>query len=179
MEVALRFLVNSTQSNWAEQLKTAEATFNNTPARATTKTPNELISGKSLRLDLKAATADVLVTSTPAECIAEKRELARQEAAIAIAFAQKAMARYYNSKHDRGDFSSGWVFLKLGDGYKIPAAHKAKIAPQRIGPFKILEIPSWSRQIVPTRVTQPLRDSSGDIYRASGTCPSARLRPIG
>jgi hypothetical protein len=137
LEVALRFVVNNTQSDWAAHLKLVEAVLNNTVSAATKKAPNELIYGKVVRLQLEASVSES--TPQPAGDIAERRERARQEAQLAIAFAQKAMNHYYDSRHAIPDFSAGWAFLNLGHGYRSPAAHKQKLAPQRLGPFRILE----------------------------------------
>jgi hypothetical protein len=137
LEVALRFIVNNTQTDSASHLKLVEAVHNNTTAAATKKAPNELIYGKAVRLQLNASISGR--ASEPADDIATRREHARKEAQLAIAFAQKAMPQHYDSSHAKADFSSGWVFLNLGNGYKSPAAHKQKLAPQRLGPFRILE----------------------------------------
>jgi transposase InsO family protein len=138
LEVALRFVVNNTQTDWVSYLQLVEAVLNNTTAAATKKAPNELIYGKVVRLQLNASISGR--PSEPADDIAAQREHARKEAQLAIAFAQKAMALHYDSRHARADFSSGWVFLNLGNGYRSPAAHKQKLAPQRLGPFRVLEV---------------------------------------
>jgi len=66
--------------------------------------------------------------------------VAQEEAATAIAIAQRAMAKHYDAKRTVPDFSTGYAFLRLGAGYSIPSTRKRKLAQQRIGPFKILEI---------------------------------------
>jgi hypothetical protein len=50
------------------------------------------------------------------------------------------MTKHYDVKHATPDFSAGYAFLRLGAGYSIPAVRKQKLAQQRIGPFKILEM---------------------------------------
>jgi len=70
----------------------------------------------------------------------ELRTVMQEEAATAIAITQKAMTRHYDKKHISPDFSTGYAFLRLGVGYSIPAVQKQKLAQQRVGPFKILEV---------------------------------------
>ena len=64
----------------------------------------------------------------------------QEEAATAIAIAQKAMTKHYDKKHISPDFSTGYAFLRLGAGYSIPAIQKQKLVQQRVGPFRILEV---------------------------------------
>jgi hypothetical protein len=136
LEVALRYFTNESQDNWADKLKVIEALMNNAKSAATGKAPNELISGKRVRLDLTAS----LVEATPeAENIAERRQHNQEEARQAILFAQKAMKIAYDRKHEQPNFEQGWAILKLCEGYTATGIPKRKIGPQRVGPFKILE----------------------------------------
>jgi len=50
------------------------------------------------------------------------------------------MTKQYDTKRTVPDFSTGYSFLCLGSGYSIPSTRKHKIAQQRFGPFKILEV---------------------------------------
>jgi hypothetical protein len=136
LEVALRYFVNESQDNWADKLKVIEALLNNAKSATTGKAPNELISGKQVRLDL---TASLVETTPEAENIADRRQHNQEEARRAILFAQKAMKIAYDRKHEQPNFEQGWAFLKLGEGYTAPGIPKRKIGPQRVGPFRILE----------------------------------------
>jgi hypothetical protein len=137
LEVVLRYFINESQDNWVTKLKTVEALLNNAKASATGKAPNDLIYGKQVRLDLTTT----LLESTPeADTVAEQRQQNREEALRAIAFPQKAMKLQYDKKHQTPDFKEGWALLRLGNGYSVPGIPKAKIGPQRVGSFWILEV---------------------------------------
>jgi len=66
--------------------------------------------------------------------------VAQEEAAAAIAIAQRAITMQYDAKRMVPDFSTGYAFLGLGAGYSIPSTRNHKLAQQRIGPFRILGI---------------------------------------
>jgi hypothetical protein len=73
--------------------------------------------------------------------IAERREVLRRQAEDTVHLARKAMARAYDQRHAPIPvFESGWAFLKLGNGYSLPGINKLKLAPQKIGPFRILSV---------------------------------------
>jgi len=139
LEVMLRCLVNSSQSDWLSKLLPLQAACNNMEAVSTKKSPNELIYGKKLRTALEVATVPL---PTPAAAIPlhELHTVAQEEAATAIAIAQRAMTKQYDAKRTVPDFSTGYAFLRLGAGYSISSTRKHKLALQRIGHFKILGI---------------------------------------
>jgi len=139
LEVMLRYLVNSSQSDWLAKLLPLQAACNNMESASTKKSPNELIYGKKLRTALEVSTM-TLPMPLLAVPLHELRTVMQEEAATAIAIAQKAMTRHYDKKHISPDFSTGYPFLRLGAGYSIPAIQKQKLAQQRVGPFKILEV---------------------------------------
>jgi len=127
LEVMLRYLVNSSQSDWLSKLLLLQAACNNMEAVSTKKSPNELIYGKKLRTALKVATVPL---RTPAMAIPlhELRTVAQEEAATAIAIAQRAMTKQYDAKRTMLDFSTGYAFLRLSAGYSIPSTCKHKLA---------------------------------------------------
>jgi len=106
---------------------------------STKKARNELIYGMKLRTALEVSTVPLPMPPS-AVPLHELRTVMQEEVSTAIAIAQKAMTKYYNAKFTALDFSSGYAFLRLGAGYSIPATRKQNLAPQRIGPFKILEV---------------------------------------
>jgi len=64
----------------------------------------------------------------------------QEEATTAIAITQRAMTKHYDTRRTMPDFSTGYAFLRLGAGYSILSVRKKKLAQQRIGPFRILEV---------------------------------------
>jgi len=82
----LRYLVNSSQSDWLSKILPLQAACNNMEAVSTKKSPNELIYGKKLRTALEVATVPL---PTPAAAIPlhELRTVAQEEAATAVAIA--------------------------------------------------------------------------------------------
>jgi hypothetical protein len=142
LEVSLRFFANGAQDDWAPKLKTIEAQANNSLSAATKQAPNEVLYGKKVRLELTTSLAEL---PPEADELTVKRETIRQDAARAIAFAQKAMKVAYDRGREVGNFDTGWAFLKLGNGYTVPGISKAKLGPQRVGPFQITEVLSKGR----------------------------------
>jgi len=139
LEVMLRYVVNSSQAGWLDKLLPLQAACNNMESASTKKAPNELIYGKKLRTALEVSTVPLLMPASTVP-LHELRTAMQEEAATAIAIAQKAMTKHHDRKHISPDFSTGYAFLRLGAGYSIPAVRKQKLAQQRIGPFKIIEV---------------------------------------
>ena len=139
LEVMLRYLVNTSQLDWLAKLLPLQAACNNMESASTKKSPNELIYGKKLQTALEVSTMPLPIPLS-AVPLHELRTVMQEEAATAIAIAQKAMTKHYDRKHISPDFSTGYAFLRLGAGYSIPAVWKKKLGQQRIGPFKILEV---------------------------------------
>jgi len=139
LKVMLRYLVNSSQSDWLNKLLPLQAACNNMELASTKKSPNELIYGKKLRTALEVATVPLPIAAA-AIPLHELRMVAQEEAAAAIAIAQRVMTKQYDAKRTVLDFSTGYAFPRLGAGYSIPSTRKHKLAQQRIGPFRILRI---------------------------------------
>jgi hypothetical protein len=72
------------------------------------------------------------------ENYAEERKLIRKGALDTVAVAQKAQENSFNRNHINPGFSSGWACLRLYRGYILPSNQKAKLAPQQVGPFRII-----------------------------------------
>jgi hypothetical protein len=139
LEVSLRFFVNESQSDWVTKLKVIEAQMNNTLSATTKHAPNEILYGKKVRLDLTASLSDL---PADADELLLRREAIREDASRAIAFAQKAMKEVYDRRRASviANFETGWAFLNIGHGYSVPRFRKPKLGPQRIGPFRIVEV---------------------------------------
>jgi len=139
LEVMLRYLVNSSQSDWLSKLLPLQAACNNMEAVSTKNSPNELIYGKKLRTALEVAMVPLPIPARaiplPELCTVEP-----QEAATTIAITQMAMTKQYDAKRTMPDFSTSYAFLRLVTGYSIPSTCEHKLPQQRIGPFTILEI---------------------------------------
>jgi len=141
IEVMLRFFVGAEQKGWVTRLPFLEVALNNMPAAATGLSPNEMLTGKRIRLGLDVALGQKEKASTLVIGIAERREVLRRQAEDTVHLAREAMARAYDNKHSPIPvFESGWAFLRLGNGYNLPSIKKLKLAPQKIGPFKILSV---------------------------------------
>jgi transposase InsO family protein len=93
LEVSLRFFVNVAQDDWVSKLKVIEAQMNNAISASTKQAPNEILYGKKVRLDLTSSLSEL---SVEADDLTVRRETIRQEATLAIAFAQKAMKEVYD-----------------------------------------------------------------------------------
>jgi len=139
LEVMLRYLVNTSQSDWLAKLLPLQAACNNMESASMKKSPNELIYGKKLQTALEVSTMSLpmLLSAVP---LHELRTVMQEEAATAIAITQRAMSKHYDKKHISPNFSTGYAFLCLGAGYSIPAVPKQKLTQQRVGPFKILKV---------------------------------------
>jgi hypothetical protein len=135
----LRYMVNTSQTDWLGKLLPLQAACNNMEYSSTKKAPNELMYGKKLRTGVEVST---LPLPMPASAVPlhELRTVMQEEASTAIAIPQKAMTNRYDAKRTVPDFSTGYAFLRLGTGYSIPETRKQKLAQQCIGPFRILEI---------------------------------------
>jgi hypothetical protein len=142
LEVSLRFIVNAAQDDCVCKLKIIEAEMNNSLPASTNQALIEILYGKKVRLDLTASLTEV---PSDADDLTMKRETIRQDAARAIAFAQKAMKEIYDRCREAGNFETCWAFQKLGSAYTAPGISKAKLGPRRIGPFQITEVLSNGR----------------------------------
>jgi len=139
LEVMLHYMVSTSQSDWLAKLLPLQAACNNIESASTKRSPNELIYGKKLLTALEVSTMP-LPKPQSAVPLHELRAVMQEEAATSIALAQKAMTKHYDRRHIWPYFSTGYAFLCLRAGYSIPAVRKQKLAPQRVGPFKILVV---------------------------------------
>jgi hypothetical protein len=183
VEMALRYLVNVRNTDWAEYLAEVEFHINNSVSAATNVSPMEYLTG------IKARTIEVaaLPSSSPAVTTwTEHRQTIRQEARDAIVYAQTKMAMYYDKNHQPLSMAIGnlaYVNLQkdIGKpGYKLPIDSSTKLGPRRVGPFKILrkigkltyelDIPkNW--KIHPTISVAHLEPAKEDTYHRATITP--------
>lgn len=143
VEIALRHLVNGSQSDWVDYLPFIEHNHNNLVNSSTGKSPNELMYGCNNRssLDVSLRTPEVSVS---AETFAKDRERLRLEASDALAFAQARMKSHYDKSRKDIDLPIGsFVNIKysksLESGYSPRNVSSRKLFQQRGGRYKILE----------------------------------------
>lgn len=151
---ALRHFVGEHQQDWPDALPFVEHALNSAVNATTEHTPYELLMGfnpthaadltASLVLDLKNPIRQLVrATSIPdAEALAMTREAFRADAVESTQIAHASMKEAYDAKHQKPDFSSGYAYIKMSKRTQIgypSKAKSAKLAPQRVGPFPILE----------------------------------------
>lgn len=118
---------------WSVTIPAIQAAYNNSISAPLGRAPNEVASGFSLNLplDLGAYEKQLL-----------PENIARLEAADAIAFAQMNSKFHYDRRHQPQFFRQGdFALLRLHRGYDIPATALTgrKYGLQFVGPFKVLE----------------------------------------
>lgn len=140
-EIALRHVVNGSQTDWVEFLPFVENAHNNLVNASTGKTPNEILFGRNTRNALDVS----LATDVPAaEDFSKNRENIRIEAAEAIQFAQAQMKYNYDKHHKPIDIPIGsFVNIKFSrsmeKGYRPKNVNAPKLGPQRGGRYQVLE----------------------------------------
>lgn len=115
VEIPLQFFIYTLQdiSLWLEILPRNQSILNNTSSSTTSKTPNEIAYGFSTRRPL-----DLLFATHPPE-----PQIARAEAADAIAFATSNQKEHYDRKHQPLFMKVGeWTMLRLHKGFSIPSS---------------------------------------------------------
>lgn len=108
--------------------------LNNSTNQSTGLAPNEIAYGFKVRDTFS------MLSDLSAEDFSRLRQLNRNQAEEAIAFANAFAKLRYNSRHKPVDIAVGdKVYLNLGDGYSIPGITESKLHQQRVGPFRLLE----------------------------------------
>lgn len=135
IEIALRFYLSANpDSNWVEGLPFLSAVHNNSTNSTTGLAPNEIAYGFRVNDNLS------LLQDLPAEDFSRLRQVKRDAADEAIAFANTVTKARYDKKHVALNLQEGAaVYLKLHHGYRIPGLVNRKLSQQRVGPFKILQ----------------------------------------
>lgn len=107
---------------------------NNSTNKSTGLLPNEIVYGFKVNNNL------ALLQDLPPEEFSIMRELAREQAEEAVAFANAATKVAYDKRHLHTHLepNKDKAFLVLHRGYTVPGAGR-KLGVQRVGPFPIIE----------------------------------------
>ena len=135
VEIALRFWISTLEnvSAWPCTIPAIQSNYNNAISAPLGRSPNEVASGFSPNqpLDLGAYEKHVMPGN-----------IARLEAADAIAFAQMHAKYHYDRRHHPQFFREGeYALLRLRRGYNVPANKLTgkKYGLQFVGPFKVVK----------------------------------------
>jgi hypothetical protein len=133
LEMAIRFITNQKQRNWAPYLPIVQFAHNNWPLDTTRKSPFFLLMGFNPRADWVHATSPIPRVTLRLEQLKEARVQARD----AMIKAQQSWVKHRDMpKYKEGDL----VWLE-GKNLRINQP-TAKLAPRRHGPFKIIQVMS-------------------------------------
>ena len=136
IEVAMRFYLTTRvdASDWPLMLPYLQGSVNNSSNQSTSVSPNEILYGFKVRDTLST------LAELPAEDYNRLRQLKRDQAEEALAFANAMAKERYDRSHKPLDLEEGsQVFLRLHHGYELPGITNKKLHQQRAGPFKVLE----------------------------------------
>jgi hypothetical protein len=133
LEMAIRFITDQKQRNWAPYLPIAQFAHNNWPSDTTRKSPFFLLMGFNPRADWVHATSPIPRVTL---CLEQLKE-AQVQARNAMIKAQQSWVKHRDTpKYKEGDL----VWLE-GKNLRINQP-TAKLAPRRHGPFKITQVMS-------------------------------------
>ena len=134
LEIALRFwLSNPENKDWIEALPYLTASNNNSANASTGFALNELSYGFRVNDTLG------LLEDLPAEDYSRLRQIKRESAEEAMAFANVMHKLRYDANHAAANIKiGGKAFLRLHAGYTISGLINEKLSQQRVGPFKVL-----------------------------------------
>jgi hypothetical protein len=133
LEMAIRFIMDQKQKNWAPYLPIAQFAHNHWPSDTTRKSPFFLLMGFNLRTDWIHATSPIPRVNLRLEQLKEARVQARN----AMIKAQQSWVKHRDTpKYKEGD--QVWL-----DGKNLRINQPtAKLAPRRHGPFRIIQVMS-------------------------------------
>ena len=135
IEIALRFhLTAHPEDEWVDVLPFLQAENNNVVHATTGHAPNELAYGFKVNDTLG------LLADLPPEEYSQLRQIKREDAEAAMAFAGALSKARYDAVHKAVDIKVGdKVYLRLHQGYIISGLANHKLSNQRVGPFSVLE----------------------------------------
>jgi hypothetical protein len=133
LEMAIRFITDQKQRNWAPYLPIAQFAHNNWPSDTTRKSPFFLLMGFNPRADWIHATSPV---SRVTLCVEQLKE-ARIQARDAMIKAQQSWVKH----RDMPKYKEGNLVWLEGKNLRINQP-TAKLAPRRPGPFKVIQVMS-------------------------------------
>lgn len=121
--------------DWTALLSAMQISLNNSPNKATGRTPGEIIYCFKLREGLDLVSDGVGLTD-----IVKLRRIHRKEAEESIVWASMKAKRHYDQQHQGGDLKPRTkVFLRLHHGYTLPGVGNKKFSNQRAGPLMVKE----------------------------------------
>jgi hypothetical protein len=133
LEMAIRFITDEKQKNWALYLPIAQFAHNNWPSDTTRKSPFFLLMGFNPRADWVHTTSPIPRVTLRLEQLKEARNLAQRH----MIKAQQSWVKHCDTpKYKEGD--QVWLEGKNLCINQPPA----KLAPRRHGPFKIIQVMS-------------------------------------
>jgi hypothetical protein len=133
LEMAIRFITDEKQKNWAPYLPIAQFTHNNWPSDTTRKCPFFLLMGFNPRTDWVHATSPIPRVTLQLEQLKEARDQAQRH----MIKAQQSWVKHCDTpKYKEGDL----VWLE-GKNLHINQP-TAKLVPRHHGPFKIIQVMS-------------------------------------
>jgi hypothetical protein len=133
LEMAIRFITDEKQKNWAPYLPIAQFAHNNWPSDTTRKSPFFLLMGFNLRADWVHATSPIPRVTLRLEQLKEARDQARRH----MIKAQQSWVKH----HDTPKYKEGNLVWLEGKNLRINQP-TAKLAPRHHGPFKIIQVMS-------------------------------------
>jgi hypothetical protein len=133
LEMAIHFITNQKQKNWAPYLPIAQFAHNNWPSDTTRKSPFFLLMGFNPCADWVHATSPIPRVTLCLEQIKEAR-IQAQEAMIK---AQQSWVKH----HDTPKYKEGDLVWLEGKNHHINQP-TAKLAPRRHGSFKVIQVMS-------------------------------------
>jgi hypothetical protein len=131
VEMAIRFISDYHQTNWAPYLPIAQFAHNNWPSDTTRKSPFFLLMGYNPHTDWMSAPSPLLQVTLHLEQLKQARETAQR---LMIKAQQSWVKNCDTPKYNEGD----QVWLE-GKNLRINQP-TAKLAPRRHGPFKVIKV---------------------------------------
>jgi hypothetical protein len=175
VEIALRYYTTANPAEpWTTVLPYLQATLNNSTNASTKLSPNEVIYG------FRTNDAISLLADLPPEDFDRLRQIKREDAEEAIAFANINMKHHYDRRHTAITLKVGEsAYLRLHHGYTIPGLHNKKLSNQRVGPFNIVRKVgnlAYELSLPPNMKIHPVV-SIAHLEPAKGPDPYQRARP--
>jgi hypothetical protein len=133
LEMAIRFITDEKQTNWAPYLPIAQFAHNNWPSDTTRKSPFFLLMGFNPRADWVHATSPIPRVTLRLGQLKEARDQAR-------GFMIKAQQSWVKHR-DMPKYKEGDQVWLEGKNLRINQP-TAKLAPRRHGPFKVIQVMS-------------------------------------
>ena len=135
VEIALRFFLANGGTDWPNFLPQLRSQLNNSVSSPTGLSPNQVIYGFRVREGL-----DLGQDTEPTSEFEKTRDVYRQEAADAIAWASEQMKARYDKGHLPLHLNPGdLVYMSLHKNRPAPKSKWQKLGAQRIGPFPVIE----------------------------------------